>query len=393
MSIFRRWFGRTQNAYTAKGAELRGDLARAAELFGHAGQPQEAARVMLLRADGETNARAKLQFLTQAAAIAKEGTSTRRDARFRRAELLLALVGEGTSALARLEIIEAAREFLAIGEHAKAAEAFIRAGEQEQAARALEAGGDIEELEHLLSTVQFQDKVERARDARHKDLEAWIAWGRRRQALAGFEALHLAYPEDASIRARCEFLRARRSVGPLFGIERQGERRVLVFGSSLTIGRNEGAIRVCSNAVSREHLRIERINNDVFVTDLGSRNGTQLRGSNVAGSLPIRESMELKLGHEIPLRIFPSARFDDAFTIEVGGRTYEALLRSNARIHAVDVSMADDGWMELEPSPEVPVFSNGIAWTERTTLLFGDNVTTSQGAEMPVVPAFTVVEP
>ena len=51
MAFFDRIFGKGRQAAAARTAELRGDLARAAELFGEAGQPEEAARVMILRAD------------------------------------------------------------------------------------------------------------------------------------------------------------------------------------------------------------------------------------------------------------------------------------------------------------------------------------------------------
>ena len=47
----------------------------------------------------------------------------------------------------------------------------------------------------------------------------------------------------------------------------------------------EGAIHVSSNAVSRQHLRIYREGDDVLVRDLSTRNGTQMRGINLAGEL------------------------------------------------------------------------------------------------------------
>src|SRR5205085_280625 len=49
MAFFDRIFGKGKYAAQARTAELRGDLARAAELFGAAGQPEEAARIMILR--------------------------------------------------------------------------------------------------------------------------------------------------------------------------------------------------------------------------------------------------------------------------------------------------------------------------------------------------------
>ncbi|MDB4941035.1 MAG: hypothetical protein JWP97_569, partial [Labilithrix sp.] len=96
MAFFDRIFGKGRQAAAARTAELRGDLARASELFGEAGQPEEAARVMILRSEGETDARAKLQFLAQAAQLAGAGTDRQKEARMKRAELLLALAGDAS---------------------------------------------------------------------------------------------------------------------------------------------------------------------------------------------------------------------------------------------------------------------------------------------------------
>src|SRR6185295_13824426 len=93
------------------------------------------------------------------------------------------------------------------------------------------------------------------------------------------------------------------------------------------IGRTEGAIKVPSNAVSREHLRISRDEKgNVVVRDLGSRNGTQLRGINLAGALDVKDGLELKLGKEVPLRVAPSARLEGALEIDVAGEKYYAFL-------------------------------------------------------------------
>ena len=45
------------------------------------------------------------------------------------------------------------------------------------------------------------------------------------------------------------------------------ERYVLVLGDELVMGRTDGAIKVPSNAVSREHLRITRDGDAVLVRD------------------------------------------------------------------------------------------------------------------------------
>lgn len=388
MSFIDRIFGKGRRASAAKTAELRGDLARAAELFGEAGQPDEAARVMLLRADGETEARAKLQFLAQAAQLATKDSDRHKDARHRRAELLLALAGDATvSAVARHEVIEAARDLEAIGEPLEAAEAFARAGDKEGEARALQAAGDVERLEFLLSSEQFKERLVRAREDRTKDVDLMIACGRRREALAALDELLKATPDDAPLRERANALRSRRVEAPIVCLEMLGERWTMVLGSEIVIGRSEGAIKVSSNAVSRQHLRIVREGDDVVVRDLESRNGTQLRGVNLAGALPVRDGLDLKLGREVTLRIAPSKKLGGAIEIDVAGQHYVACVgKSCLPVEGLTLDVGADGWVELL-AHGTHAYASGVEWAQRATLLAGDSVATSRTGD----PALRVV--
>src|SRR4051794_1904971 len=125
MAFYEKWFGKGRLAVQARAAELRGDLVKAAELFGQAENSAEVARVMVLRGEAEPDARARLLLYTQASKLAPEGSETNKSARLKRAELLLALAGDAAvSAVARHEIVEAAKDLEAIGEPLKAAEAF-----------------------------------------------------------------------------------------------------------------------------------------------------------------------------------------------------------------------------------------------------------------------------
>ena len=379
MSFLDRIFGKGRQAAAARTAELRGDLARAAELFGEAGQPEEAARVMILRADSETEARAKLQFLAQASQLAPPGSDRQKEARLRRAELLLALAGDATvSAVARHEVIEAARDLEAVGEPLKAAEAFARAGDKEGEARALQAAGDVERLEFLLSSEQFKERVSRARDDRTKDVDLMIECGRRREALAALDDLLRATPDDAPLRERANALRSRRVTAPIVALDMLGERWTMVLGDEVVIGRSEGAIKVSSNAVSRQHLRITREGEDVLVRDLQSRNGTQLRGINLAGSLPVRDGLDLKLGREVTLRIAPCKRLAGAVEIEVAGGRYVASLGKNLLpIEGLTLASGTDGWIEVV-AHGTHVYVGGVEWTQNATLLAGDSITTTR---------------
>ena len=380
MSFLDRIFGKGRQAAAARTAELRGDLARAVELFGEAGQPEEAARVMILRADSETDARLKLQFLAQASQLAAAGSDRQKEARLRRAELLLALAGEASvSAVARHEVIEAARDLEAVGEPLKAAEAFARAGDKEGEARALQAAGDVERLEFLLSTEQFKERISRARDDRTKDVDLMIECGRRREALAALEELLKATPDDAPLRERANGLRARRVVAPIVALDMLGARWMMVLGNEVVIGRSEGAIKVSSNAVSRQHLRITREGEAFVVRDLESRNGTQLRGINLAGALPVHDGLDLKLGREVTLRIAPCKGLPGAIEIEVAGGRYVASLGRNLLpIEGLTLDSGSDGWVELV-AQGTHAYAGDVEWTQNATLLAGDSVATTRG--------------
>ena len=388
MAFYDKWFGKGRLAEQARSAELRGDLIRAAELYGQAGALEEVARIMVVRGEGETDPRARLQLFTQAGKLAPEGTETNKAARLKRSELLLALAGDtAVSAVARHEVTEAARDLEAIGEPLKAAEAFARAGDKEGEARALQAAGDVERLEFLLSSEQHKERISRSRDERTKDVDLMIGCGKRREALATLDELIAGAPDDAPLRERANGIRARRVLAPLVAVEAMNEERgqlerfVLVTGHEVVVGRTEGDIKVASNAVSRQHLRIARDGESVVVRDLESRNGTQLRGINLAGPLPVGDGIELKLGKEVPLRITPSARLPGAIEIDVAGEKYFACLGPvRTPVAGLGLAAGADGWIELVTTG-ARAFAGDVELVPRATLLLGDAISTRRGSE------------
>lgn len=390
MGLFDRFFGKGRKEEAARTAEIRGDLEKAVELFHEAEKPEEAARVLVVRGESEPDARSRLLHYTRASKLAPEGTDVNKTARLRRAELLLALAGDAAvSAVARHEIAEAARDLEAIGEPMKAAEAFARAGDKEGEARALQAAGDVERLEFLLSTQQHEERVSRAREDRAKDVDLLIGCGRRREALASLDELlgggdaddsHRSLAEAAALRDRANGLRARMVKGPVVAVEVAGERLTFVLGAEVVVGRTECAIRVPSNAVSREHLRIARVDGEIVVRDLESRNGTQLRGINLAGALPVRDGIDLKLGREVPLRITPSRAVPGAVDIEVAGERYVATLGpTSLPLPDLELAPGTDGWIELV-THDKHVYLGSIELVPRATLLVGDAVSIARGA-------------
>ena len=374
MSVFDRLFGRGGDVRNAKRAELRGDLEKAAELYGIAGAPEEAARVMILRGDAETDTRARMKHYTQAVATAPEGSAVRDDARKKRAGLLVAQFGgSALSETAKRELRGAAGELLALGEAANAAEAYKLAGDAEGQAKALAQAGDVDSLEQLLSEQQKKERAERERQNVHGDVEMLASSGRRREALAAAEKW-LATHDDASLRDRAAMLKARRVIGPVVRLRVRGKDTAIALGDDLVIGRTEGTLHVPSQAVSRQHLRFTREGASIVVRDLGSRNGTQLRGMNLVGAVPVPESggLELTLGKEVRVRIERTTILEDAIAIELGGDTYVAPL-GRARVPGISWELAsgDGGWIEIACG-STPPYAGDVRLGERVTLLAGD---------------------
>ena len=381
MSVFDRFFGKGRTAVAAERAALRGDLARAAELWGQAGRPEEAARVMILRGDAETSAPARMQHYLQAIRTAPAEHAVHKEARTKRALLSLAMASGGgaLSAVARQDLLVAAKELEEVGEPTRAAEAYRIAGDRDGEARALTAAGDVDTLETLLATEQDKERRARERHDKAAEIELLVQSGRRREALVAADALAKAYPDERLLTERADGLRARRVSGSVVDVVLEGRPVTLALGEEIVVGRTEGDIRVSSHAVSRRHLRIGRDAGAPVVADLGSRNGTHLRGVRLAGALAVGDGIAIDLGNEVHVKIAPASELPGAVSVEIAGARYVAPL-GPARLPIGDwrLETASDGWLELVTAVP-PAFANDVSLVGRATLLAGDAVSMARG--------------
>jgi hypothetical protein len=373
--VFERLFGKARDAaLLAQRAEVEGDLARSAQLWIDAGRPHDAARVMLMRGDIELDSGRRLQHYVQAVALAPPEHPVRAEARRKRALLAIEMARAGaTSAAARRDLVDAADELEALGEAALAAEAYALAGDVEGEARALVEAGEVEKLEDVLTRDNARARDERTvRDA-HAEIDRLVATGDRRLALARARA--------ASNQEKERTLLAKRAGGPRITIELHGVRLQLVLGDEVVVGRTEGAITIASQAVSRSHLAVSRAGDHVEVRDLGSRNGTELRGMRIGGALPVpEEGLDLKLGGEVPLRIAPGDVIERAFAIEVAGQRFVASLGpARLGVGAWRIVMASDGWIELATDDAPHAYLGVTQLGPRTALLAGDAIGAERG--------------
>jgi hypothetical protein len=378
--FFDRFWTRLSGGGAAERAELAGDLAGAIRLWVAAGDSDEAARVMIVRGDGEPDPRARLQHYAQAAALANNGSTTQKAARAKKARLTVSLAGDGVLSTAlRRDVLEAAEALESIGEAEAAARAYALAGDTDGEARALAQAGDIERLEDVLTRDQSRTREGRLAQDVHAQIDGLLAAGQRREALSLAEV----NAEDPAARSRASRLRGARISGPIVRVSLRAVRLTLVLGDEVTLGRTEGAITIASSALSRKHLQVTRAGPRFVVADLGSRNGTLLRGLALAHPLEIGGGVTLSLGGEVPLTIAPSTEVEDALAIEVAGERYVASLGdAKLGVGAWRIVTAPDGWVELVTTRETPAFLGGLAMAPTVSLLRGDAFSSERGGDV-----------
>jgi len=374
------WGGRAKALSQARAAELRGDLAHAAALFARGGRLDEAARVMLLRGDAEAEPAARLRHYVQAAATAPEGSPARTQARSKHAALLLAMAADGAGgplgAAMRHDLALAARELEALGDHDRAAEAYARAGDEEGEARALARAGDVDRLDALLSTRQGRERDALARRRAHEEMTMLVATGRRREAAALARA-----SGDEALRERGRALEARRVAGPIARVVLRGRPLAIALGDEVAVGR-AATIAIASAAVSREHVALARRGGEVVVRDLGSRNGTTLRGLALAGEVGVGDGLELRLGGEVPLVVRPSTELPPAVALEVAGARYLVPLGpAPLGVGRWRLERGESDWVELATEGSPPAFADALQLADRVALVAGDCIAAERGAD------------
>lgn len=325
MSLF-EWLGLKRGDSRRRAAEARelaGDLAGAVELYIEAGMPDDAARVLLLRADAERSIEKRIAFCASASRTA-ESPELRRAALGRKALLAFDLVrARGASAM-RSEVLAVARELEEAGELERAADAYALVGDVESEARVLAAAGAIDRLEERLRASMSAERSQRELAAVLRKIADLDRTAERREAIAVAEAWLGERPDCEPVADALRAIRARLVAGPLVTLELGGALLRCALGDEVTIGRGEATIVVPSRAVSRTHLRIRRGPSGAEVEDLGTRNGTTLAGARLMGPLPVGAGVELLLGGEVPCAIAPAD--GQGCVVQIAGERFAAPL-------------------------------------------------------------------
>jgi len=375
----------------ARGAELRGDLAEAAGLFAEAGRLDDAARVTILRGDAEADPTVRRNHYAQAAATAPETSPVRAEARKKRALVTVAVAADAplTESL-RNDLLAAAQELEDLGEDARAVEAYACARDIDGQMRVLARAGDIERLDALLQAQQGLEREARAGKHAYEEFRVLVASGRRAEAAALARA-----SEDDALRERGRALEVRRVTGSVVYATVSGRSVAIVLGERVVIGRAPevsggdaglGAIWVPSTALSRRHVEIQRRGGVVVVRDLGSRNGTTIRGLSLAGDATVGDGIELRLGGDVPLVVRAGGELPNAVAIEIGGSRYLAPLGpALLGVGRWRLERGGEDWGELVTDDEPPAFAGELRLSARVALLAGDRFATERGGEAQLV--------
>jgi len=323
-------FSEGRRGKEARARELAGDLASAVGLYLEVEMPDEAARVLLLRADAEGTAEQRIAYCDNAARVAKSEEIKKR-ALSRKASLSLDVIRSRGGPSLRSELARVARDLEAAGEFERAVEVFAELGDNEGEVRVLTEMGAIERLEERLKASQVETRKARTlADARRRVMDL----DKTAERHAALEAARtaLAEQDDEVVKDAARAIRARLLREPVVDLEIEGKTLKCAFGAAVTIGRGEATILVGARAVSRTHVRISRRDGAIFIEDLETRNGTMLAGARIDGALPVGDGVRLELGGEIPLRVEPARNkpegdvAPDGVIVEVAGMRFVAPL-------------------------------------------------------------------
>ncbi|GAB4543000.1 MAG: hypothetical protein Tsb0020_55110 [Haliangiales bacterium] len=304
MSFWKRLFSADYRA--AVSAEAAGQLEQAAEHFVLAGEPVEAARIHLARAERADNRSTEIDALRDALhwVGADEALTKRIKSALGRALLSRARDEGVATARDHRRVREAAELLLAGGDYATAGEALESVGDASGAAKAYRLGGLVEQMELLMS-----DEVaerERARQERESfaDYELHMRLGDREAAREALRRCLDSAANKAEYRHLYDQLESRIIGGGRVVLRRRGQPAIVVVGvEAVVLGRDPLCeLPLRTGGVSRRHAVIAVAGPDesprFSLRDLGSRNGTLIGGLPIEGRVPLTGRGRFELGDQ-----------------------------------------------------------------------------------------------
>lgn len=304
MSFWKRLFSADYRA--AVSAEAAGQLEQAAEHYVLAGEPAEAARVHLARAERADSRSAEIDALRDALHWAGAHAALR--ARIQRSlgRVLLARARDEGIATSRdhQRVREAAELLAAGGDFGAAGEALESIGDTQGAARAYSRGGLVERMETLMTRDEERHSRERAVREAFANYELHMRLGDRDAARDELRRCVQAAARTAEYRRLLDELESRLITGGRVALRRRGEPTLTgVAVGAVVLGRDPLCeLPLRAGGVSRRHAEIAVGGPDqaprFHLRDLGSRNGTLMGGLPVDGSMPLDGAGSFDLGDQ-----------------------------------------------------------------------------------------------
>ncbi len=309
MSLLRRLLSRTYRL--ARRAEGQGRYREAAALYAEAGCAEEAANALLFHAARAADLEERLSAYHDALRWLGADHPRRLSIEGRIGAAVLAEAQErGISTPAeRKRLRDGADRLERAGRDLEAATAYELLGRVDDAARCLQRAGEVERLEALLEASVEQERLDRTLRSRVAEYEMAMAVGARAEARGALEAGLAASPGDPALADLLRRFDARRLPPRRVTLRYEG-REVTVLGvgpgGEIVLGR-EGELMLRGPSVSRRHAALRLAGGRLSVRDLGSRNGTLLRGVPIGGAIQLEGEAEIGLGEDVRLRLEPRA--------------------------------------------------------------------------------------
>lgn len=322
MGLLNRLLDRLTRARSSgRGASLEahGRLEDAFLAYREAGQPADAARVMIACAQAESDPSRRIARLALATSCAPAGSPERADAMRRRALLSLDLVRQSPGSLLPSELRQLAEELEASELLREAAEVRGLMGDLDARARLLASCGAIDALESTLAAERDLRTSRTSREQTWNRIRDLTALGRRLEAIALCEHWGSEHPADDDVAAFARGLREKLVRGPCAAFRLGSEPVTVALGCPVTLGRSDSTISLPSPVLSRRHLQFDQGPQGPRVADLQSRNGTLVAGARLAGAIPVGNGVELSLGGQLPCRVEP---FATGLQLSLGGQRW-----------------------------------------------------------------------
>ena len=380
VSLLRRIFnGPYRRARAAEGA---GDYRRAAALYAEADLPEEAANALLFHAARAGNLEDRLSALLDVLRWLAPDHPRRREVE---AQIGLAVLDDAqrhgvVGAEGRRRLAEAARRLEAAGRPADAASGYELLGATDDVARCLQEAGEIDRLEALLEKTGEAEREERRMRGLVSDYQVAMRYGARadaRQALRS--ALNLT-PESHEIAGWLRELEARMPRANRVELRVDGRRIVFVGAMPVTVGRADAEIAIRGLSMSRRHAVLsEPSAGSLRLEDLGSKNGTYVRGFALEGSLDIGAPIDVSFGEDVTLRITPGGAGPAAVEVIRGidrGTIYHVVSSGPLRIEGDPRFGIDfvEGWARVVGDRGCEVRLAGELCALPVHLLVGDRI-------------------